>query len=142
MAPRYSDLKHALVAVVLAACVCVPQMAEALCVRFDPPSGGVGVRLWAAGGNYGFNETTRAGERPIGRLFRFSPAGQEETVWERTLVDFPNQVLFSPDLRTVVTVGGGCYIEEKHALVLYGPDGRIVADLTFYDIVPLKQSAG
>jgi hypothetical protein len=141
MTTQYLGLKQASAAFVLAACVCVPQTAEALCITYRPPSGGV--RLWATGGSYGFKELTKPGEDlPTGRLFRLSPAGQEQIVWERTLVDLPKQVLFSPDLKTVVTVGGGCNTDEKHALVLYGPDGRVVADLTFYDIVPLKQSAG
>lgn len=63
----------------------------------------------------GFTLTSVPGNgRPAG-CFASVPAGREQTVWERTLVDIPNQVLFSPDLRTVVTVGGGCNTDENHS---------------------------
>ena len=92
---------------------------------------------------YGFRLTKPAGEEPpIGSLFRLSPKGQEQTVWERTLPNIPNLVLFSADLRTVATIDSACSGERKHALMLYGADGRVVADFAFDDIVPEKQWAG
>ena len=134
-------LKHVILAIVLVACVSVPHIAQARCISYDPALGAV--RLWAVGGPYGFRLTKPPGQRPpVGRLFRLSPAGQEQTVWERTLANIPNLVLFSSDLRTIATVDSACSGDRKHALVLYGSDGRVVADYAFDDIVPEKQWPG
>jgi len=141
MATQGLRLKHAILAVCFVACVSVPDIAQARCISYDPALGAV--RLWASGGPHGFRLTKPPGEKPpVGRLFRLSPAGQEQIVWERTLPNIANLVLTSVDLRSVATVDSACSTERKHALVLYGADGRVVADYAFDDVVPEKRWAG
>ena len=141
MATHCLHLKHAILAAFVVACVSVPDIAQARCISHDPALGAT--RLWATGGPHGFRLTKPPGEKPpVGRLFRLSPAGQEQIVWERTLPNIANLVLISLDLRSVATVDSACSAERKHALVLYGGDGRVVADYAFDDIVPEKQWAG
>src|SRR5688572_28199513 len=126
MATQSVRLKHPILAVFFVACVSVPHIAQARCISYDPALGAV--RLWATGAAHGFRLTKPPGEKPpVGRLFRLSPAGQEQMMWERTLPNIPNLVLTSLDLRTVATVDTACNAERKHALVLYGPEGRVVA---------------
>jgi hypothetical protein len=132
---------HAFLAFLLVAYVSVPSAAQARCISYDPALGAV--RLWASGGPFGFRLTKPPGEKPaVGRLFRLSPAGQEQKIWERTLPNIPNLVLFSTDLRTVATVDSACSAAPMHALVFYRADGRVLSDYAFDDIVPEKQWAG
>ena len=88
MATQHVGLRHATVAAVLVACMSVPYMAEARCISYDPALGGV--RLWAAGGAYGFRLTKPAGEEPpIGSLFRLSPKGRSKRSGNALSLTFP-----------------------------------------------------
>ena len=72
----------------------------------------------------GNSEATRA----IGRLFAYNAKGEAQRIWESRLVNVPTQSYVVDDRRNVVTIDTLCRAGFEHAVAVYGPGGRVLAD--------------
>jgi hypothetical protein len=73
-----------------------------------------------------------------GMLFRINPSGEMAVVWKRELVNVPHQ-LFVSDEGHVVTVDSHGQAGGRHSLVLYSPDGSIVAEYAMEDVISKEE---
>lgn len=71
-----------------------------------------------------------------GELFRLTATGETPVVWRGTLKNHPLEVYVSSQghVITLDTYGGDQ--RGRHALVIYSPEGKVVADLSFSQVVP------
>lgn len=69
-------------------------------------------------------------------LFRLTATGETPVVWRGTLRNHPLEVYVSSrgHVITLDTYGGDQ--RGRHALVIYSPKGKVVADLSFSQVVP------
>jgi hypothetical protein len=66
--------------------------------------------------------------RSQGILFAFAQDGNETVIWTGELVNIPIRAIVSDDGRYVVTVDTWFRPGYEHCLVIYGEQGRVVAD--------------
>jgi hypothetical protein len=95
----------------------------------------------SAHGFYGFRVTPpQPGSRsaapspsPFGRsqavLFKPGADGKDVVFWKRELVNAPHRALVTDDGKYAVTLDTWGRVGFEHSLVIYGEQGRIVADL-------------
>jgi hypothetical protein len=89
------------------------------------------VEAVSADGAFRFSvEPTAAGQ--AARLERKAPAGGWETVWETSVPFTPSRALVSDDGRYVATFG---WAYGPEAVVVYGPDGRMIHALSLLDFL-------
>ena len=71
-----------------------------------------------------------------GELFRLTASGQTPVVWRSVLRNHPLEVYVSPrgDVITLDTYAGDS--SGRHALVIYGRAGQVLADLSISEVVP------
>ena len=90
-----------------------------------------GARIFgSAFGDYGFTLTFGATptNRARGELFTHRSSGQRQSIWRATLVNVPASVYVSELDDTVITVDTACRFGFEHAVVVYGPRGRVLSD--------------
>ena len=70
-----------------------------------------------------------------GELFRLAPDGMTPTVWRGMLRNLPLNAYITPrgQVVTVDTYAGDR--QGRHALVIYDPKGKVLADLTYAEVV-------
>lgn len=83
-----------------------------------------------------------------GTLFTHADNGAESIVWSRELVNIPVRAFVTEDGKSVVTLDTWARLGYEHCLVIYGQEGRVVADysledlLSSVDIARVLQTAG
>lgn len=70
-----------------------------------------------------------------GELVQLLPTGDLKSLWKRGLPDLPHRVFLSPQGHVVLDTYAG-HGQGKHALVIYHPQVRLVADYDFNTLVP------
>jgi hypothetical protein len=61
--------------------------------------------------------------------------GKEKTAWERKLVNLPHQAFVSDHTNHVVTIDTYARLGGQHSLVVYGKDGKVLADYQLEDLL-------
>jgi hypothetical protein len=61
--------------------------------------------------------------------------GKETVVWRKQLVNLPNQAFVADDGRHVVTIDSYARLGYQHVLVLYGAEGKLLADYELEDLL-------
>jgi hypothetical protein len=120
-----------------------------------------GVSVYAsADAQYGFTLTKTGGVFPdsityapaaTGRLFTFDIDARERVVWERVMVTpLHGEIQIAPTKYvvengklaarvSVVALDGYCNGGASHALVLYGPQGQVLADYRLEELLSMDQ---
>ncbi len=107
--------------------------------KFAPPSPRIYASTWGTHGFKMLPPDLRAGGPATGILFSLDKDGKEKPVWEEKLVNIPMRVLISEDGKHVVTIDTYASMGYKHALVVYGEKGKVVADLRLEDLLTEKE---
>src|SRR5262245_23412276 len=76
-----------------------------------------------------------------GTLFTRTPGGSESVVWSRELVNIPVQAFVTDDGKYVVTLDTWAKLGREHSVVVYGDEGRIVADRGLEDLLSAEEIA-
>jgi|GEM_PF-3339495 len=92
-------------------------------------------RVFASkGGMFGLRVIPQ-GDAARGVFFRLDAQGEPVTVWDRPMASNPVEVYIS-DYGHVATLDRWGSKGTKHALVMYGRDGKALADLTLPELFP------
>ena len=93
-------------------------------------------------GGYGFkflpqgvNPASASAKATRGELVQLQPGGSLKTLWKRALVNTPSRVLLSPRGHVVTLDNWAGYGSPKHAVVVYSPQGKVTADLTYAQVM-------
>jgi hypothetical protein len=93
----------------------------------------------APGGTFGFKVIpdfhARADAQARGVLFTLDETGREIVVWDKPLVNTPARVIVQGDGKHIVTVDTYQQFGSDHALVIYGEQGKVVADFKLEDLL-------
>jgi hypothetical protein len=104
-----------------------------------------GARIYASdAGLQGFNVSLNDGDRAPARLFRFDLRGKEKTVWTAKLVTLPTKVYVADDGPMVVAPSRPGRAEPllKHAVVVYGSKGTVLANYRLSDLLNEQELNG
>lgn len=85
-------------------------------------------------GSYGFKylpKTAAGAQESWGELFQLQTDGTLKTLWKHSLVNTPARVLVSPRGQVVTLDNWGGQGSPAHAVVIYDPVGKVVADLSY-----------
>ena len=86
------------------------------------------------------NRATARAKESWGELVRLQPDGTFKTVWKRKLVNTPGRILVSPRGQVVTIDNWAGYGSPQHAVVIYNLTGKVVADLSYAQVVPNPKS--
>jgi hypothetical protein len=70
-----------------------------------------------------------------GALVLHGKDGRQKTVWQRKLVNLPHQAFVCDHSDHVVTIDTYARLGYQHTLVLYGKDGKVLADYQLEDLL-------
>ncbi|MDO4246037.1 MAG: hypothetical protein Q4C89_08450 [Deinococcus sp.] len=93
-------------------------------------------------GSYGFkflpqgvDKATASARASWGELFQLQADGTLKTLWKHNLVNTPGRILISPRGHVVTLDNWAQEGSPAHAVVIYDPHGKLVADLKFSQVV-------
>lgn len=93
-------------------------------------------------GDYGFkflpqsvNNASASARASWGELFQLQADGTLKTLWKHALVNTPGRILVSPRGHVVMLDNWAGHGSPAHAIVIYDPHGKLVADLKFSQVV-------
>jgi hypothetical protein len=99
----------------------------------------------SSSGNHLFRVTFPEGPRILGRaegtLSAPQKDGSEKVLWRVRLVNTPHQVFVADKSQHVVTVDTYANLGHQHTVVLYGDDGKVLADYQLEDLLDRKEIA-
>jgi hypothetical protein len=75
-----------------------------------------------------------------GTLVLHGKQGKDRTLWQRKLVNLPHQAFVSDHSDHVVTIDTYGRLGYQHSLVLYGKDGKVLADYQLEDLLSDEES--
>ncbi len=88
-------------------------------------------------GKYGkHNVQSGAG---IGILYNSGSEGDEQELWQAKLVNVPRQAFVSNSGKAVITIGTWGPPQDKHAIVVYGAKGEVLADYSPDDLLTAEE---
>ncbi len=94
-------------------------------------------------GSYGFkflpqgvDRATASARASWGELFQLQADGTLKTLWKHGLVNTPGRILISPRGHVVTLDNWAGHGSPAHAVVIYDPQGKLVADLKFSQVIP------
>jgi hypothetical protein len=101
--------------------------------RWQAPTPRVFGSQW---GGHGFKILNpKFGGPSQGVLFRLDANGKEQTAWDVKLLNTPHQVIVDDQGRFVATVDTYGNLGYAHALVIYGPKGKVLEDFKLEDLL-------
>ena len=93
-------------------------------------------------GDYGFkflprgvNASNARARECWGELVQLQADGSLKSLWKHRLVNVPSRILISPSGHVVTLDSWAGAGSPAHAVVIYSPSGRIVADLSFSQVI-------
>lgn len=93
-------------------------------------------------GDYGFkflpqsvNNASASARASWGELFQLQADGTLKTLWKHGLVNTPGRILISPRGHVVTLDNWAGHGSPAHAVVIYDPAGKVMADLKFSQVV-------
>jgi len=93
-------------------------------------------------GNYGFkflprgvNPSSASARESWGELVQLQADGSLKSLWKHRLVNVPSRILISPSGHVVTLDSWAGAGSPAHAVVIYNPSGRVVADLSFSQVI-------
>lgn len=93
-------------------------------------------------GDYGFkflprgvNTSSASARESWGELVQLQADGSVKSLWKRQLVNVPSRILISPSGHVVTLDNWAGAGSPAHAVVIYDPSGRVVADLSFSQVI-------
>lgn len=100
-------------------------------------------RIFAsAWGAYGFKVLEpRFLKDSLGELFRLDQDGSVVVVWRARLVNVPHQVFVSEDGQRVVTIDTYGRLGDKHAVVVYDANGKVLLDCGIDEVLTPIEAA-
>jgi hypothetical protein len=77
--------------------------------------------------------------------FTLDERGEEKVIWRAKLVNIPLRVMLAESVKSgkkvryVITLDGWARIGQEHCLVVYGENGKVIADFKLEDLLTAKE---
>ena len=88
---------------------------------------------------------TRAGQvigKSEGVFFTLDEHAKEKVIWRAKLVNIPNRAIIAESGKYVITLDSWRSIGFEHCLVVYGENGKVIADFKLEDLLTAKEIEG
>jgi hypothetical protein len=90
-------------------------------------------------GGHIFRVARAEGNRSEGTLIEIQDGFRERRVWRARLLNTPSQVIVAGGRHSVITIDTACRFGAEHSVVVYGADGRVVADLNLERLLTVEE---